>query len=192
VTRKPLAYADDLKLLGDNINTIKKHTETLIDASNEVGLEVNTEKTKYMLLFHHQNAEQTHDLKIADLMKVYHGSNTFVNNNNKSVIQEEIKRRLNLGNTCYQSVKNLLFSLLLSKDMKIKIYKAVILLVVVYGCETWFLTLREEHRLGVFENRLLRRICGLKGDEVMGCRRKLHNEELRNLYSSPNIIRMIK
>jgi hypothetical protein len=64
--------------------------------------------------------------------------------------------------------------------------------VVLYGCETWYLILREEHRLRVFENRVLRRICGPKRDDVTGDWRKLHNEELHNLYSSPNIIRMIK
>jgi hypothetical protein len=64
--------------------------------------------------------------------------------------------------------------------------------VVLYGCETWSLTLREEHRLRVFENRVLRRIFGLKRDEVTGGWRKLHNEELHNLYSSPSINRMIK
>jgi hypothetical protein len=63
---------------------------------------------------------------------------------------------------------------------------------VLYGCETWSLTLREEHRLRVFENRVLRRIFGPKRDEVRGEWRKLHNEELRDLYSSPNIIRIIK
>jgi hypothetical protein len=63
---------------------------------------------------------------------------------------------------------------------------------VLYGCETWSLTLREDHRLRVFENRVLRRIFGLKRDELMGGWRKLHNEELHNLYSSPSIIRMIK
>jgi hypothetical protein len=63
---------------------------------------------------------------------------------------------------------------------------------VLYGCETWSLTLREEHRLRVFENRVLRRIFGPKRDEVTGGWRKLHNEELHNLYSSPSIIRMIK
>jgi hypothetical protein len=64
--------------------------------------------------------------------------------------------------------------------------------VVLNGCETWSLTLREEHRLRVFENRILRRIFGPMRDEVMGGWRKLHNEELHNLYSSPSIIRMIK
>ena len=64
--------------------------------------------------------------------------------------------------------------------------------VVLYGCETWSLTLREEHRLRVFENRVLRRIFGPKRDGVTGEWRKLHNEELNDLYSSPNIVRVIK
>jgi hypothetical protein len=89
-------------------------------------------------------------------------------------------------------VQNLLSSRLLSKNIKIRIYKTIILPVVLYGCETWSLTLREEHRLRVFENRELRRIFGPKKDEVTGGWRKLHNEELHSLYSSPSIIRMIK
>ena len=76
---------------------------------------------------------------------------------NQNSIQEEIKSRLKLGNACYHSVQNLLSSSLLSKNVKIKIYRTVILPVVLYGCETWSLTLREEHRLKLFENRVLRR-----------------------------------
>jgi hypothetical protein len=83
------------------------------------------------------------------------------------LIQEEIKRRLNSGNPCYNSVQNLLSSRLPSKNVKIKIYKIIILPVVLYGCETLSLTLREEHRLRVFENRVLRRISGSKRNEVM-------------------------
>jgi hypothetical protein len=75
--------------------------------------------------------------------------------------------------------------------MKIRIYKTIILLIVLYGCETWSLTLREEHRLRVFESRVLR-IFGPKRDEVTGEWRKLHNEELHDLYSSTSIIRIIK
>jgi hypothetical protein len=78
------------------------------------------------------------------------------------------------------------------KNMKVRIYKTIILPVVLYGCETWPLTGREEHKLWVFENRVLRRIFGPKKEGVMGGWRKLHNEELHNLYSSPSIIRIIK
>jgi hypothetical protein len=101
-------------------------------------------------------------------------------------------RRLNSGNACYHSVQNLLSSRLPSKNVKIRIRKTIILPVVLHGCETWSLTLREEHRLRVFENRVLRRIFGPKRDEVTGEWNKLHNEELRDLYSSPSIIRIIK
>jgi hypothetical protein len=79
---------------------------------------------------------------------------------------------------------------MLSINIKIRIYKTMVLPVVLYGCETWSLTLKEEHRLRVFENRMLRRM--LKREEVTGGWRKLHNEELHNLYCSPSIIRKIK
>ena len=87
---------------------------------------------------------------------------------NHNSIQEEIKGRLKSGNACYHSVQNILSSSLLSKNIKIKIYRTVILPVVLYGCETWSLTLREEHRLRVFESRVLRRIFGPKMDELTG------------------------
>jgi hypothetical protein len=85
-----------------------------------------------------------------------------------------------------------LSSRLLSRNVKVKIYKTIILPVVLYGCETWSLTLREENRLRVIENRVLRRIFGPNGDEVAGEWRKLLSEKLHILYSSPNIIRQIK
>jgi hypothetical protein len=97
-----------------------------------------------------------------------------------------------MGNACYHSVQSLLPSRLLSRYVKVKIYKTIILPVVLYGCQTWYVTLREEHRLRVFENRILRRIFGPKSDEVTGEWRKLHNEELHNLYSPPDIIRKVK
>jgi hypothetical protein len=111
---------------------------------------------------------------------------------NENLIQEEIKRRLNSGNACYHSVQNLLSSCLLSENLKIIIYKTIILPVVLCGCETWSLTLREEHGLRLIENRVLRGKFVPKRDEVTGEWRKLHNEELRDLYSSPRIIRIIK
>jgi hypothetical protein len=112
-----LAYPDDVNLLGDNIDTTNKSTEILIDASKEVGLEVNVEKTKYMLVSRDQNASQIREIKI--------GNRSFENVSqfkylgkivtNENLIQEEIKRRLNYGNACYHSVQNLLSSRLLSK-----------------------------------------------------------------------------
>src|SRR5215469_12756938 len=89
-------------------------------------------------------------------------------------------------------MQSLLSSSLLSRTLKIKIYRTIILPVVLNGCETWSLTLREERRLRVYENRVLRRVFGPKRDEVTGEWRKLHNEELRDLYSLPNIVRMVK
>jgi hypothetical protein len=85
-----------------------------------------------------------------------------------------------------------LSSRLLSRNVKDKIYKTIILPVVLYGCGTWYVTLREEHRLKVFEDRVVSRIFGPKRDEVTGEWRKLHSEELHNLYSSPNIFRQSK
>ena len=90
------------------------------------------------------------------------------------------------------AVQNLLSSRLLSKNLKIKIYRTIILPVVLYGCETWSLTMREERKLRVFENMVLRRIFGPRRDKVMGEWRRLHNEELHDLYSSYNIVWVIK
>jgi hypothetical protein len=107
---------------------------------------------------------------------------------NKNSIQEEIKSRLKLGNACYYTVQNLLSSSLLSRKLKIKVYRTIILPVVLYGCKTWSLTLREEGRLRVFENRVFMRVFGPRGTN--GEWGKLHNEELRDLYSLPNIVRV--
>ena len=96
-------------------------------------------------------------------------------------IWEEIKSRLRSGNACYHSVQDLLSSRLLSRKLKSKIYRTVILLVVLYRCEAWSLTLREGRKLRAFENMVLRRIFGHRRDEVTGEWRRLHNEELSDL-----------
>ena len=111
---------------------------------------------------------------------------------NQNSIPEEIKSRLKSGNACYHSVQNLLSSRLLSKNVKIKIHRAIILLVVLHGCEAWSVILREERKLRLFENMVLRRIFGPRRNEVTGEWRRLHNEELNDLYFSPNIVRVIK
>jgi hypothetical protein len=160
----------------------------------EFDLEVNAEKTKYMLLSRHQNAGKNHNTKTGDRsfenVAQFKYLGTTVTNQN--LIQKEIKRTLNSGNACYHSVQKLLTSHLLSKNVTITIYKSIILPVVLNGRETWPLTVRKEHRLRLFENRVLRRIFGLERDEVIGGWRKLYNEELHNLCPSSSIIRIIK
>jgi hypothetical protein len=119
-THQLLAYADDVNLLGDKIDTMKRNTETLIDASKEVGLKINVEKPKYMLLSLHQNVGEIRDIEIGDIpfanMSQFRYLGMTVTNQN--LIQEKIKRRLNSGNACYRSVQNLLSSCLLSKKLK--------------------------------------------------------------------------
>ena len=105
---------------------------------------------------------------------------------------EEIKHRINMGNACYYSLEKILSSRLLSKKLKVNTYKTVTLPVVLYGCETWSFTLREEHRLRVFENKVLKKIFGAKRDEITGELRNLHNAELHALYSSTDIIGNLK
>jgi PAS domain-containing protein len=122
----------------------------------------------------------------------FNASVVYIPLTNQNSIQEEIKSRSKSGNVCNHSVQDLLCSRLLFKNLKIKIYRTINLSVVLYGCETWSLTLREDRRLRVFENRLLRRIFGPKRDEVTGEWRKLHNEELHDLYSSATLVRVIK
>jgi ribosomal protein S2 len=111
-THQLLVYADDMNLLGDNIDAIKKNMETLIDASKEVGLKVSTEKTKYILLSRHQNAGQIYDIKIANRcfenVTKFRYLGAIITNQN--LIQEEMKGRSNSGSPCYHSVQNLLSS----------------------------------------------------------------------------------
>ncbi|KAJ4442239.1 hypothetical protein ANN_12105 [Periplaneta americana] len=176
------------------INYCNIITGILLEASKEIGLEVNPEKTKYMIMSHNENIVRNGNIKIGNLSfeeveKFKYLGATVTNINNT---REEFKHSINMGNACYYSVEKLLSSSLLSKNVKIRIYKTVILPVVLYGCETWTLTLREEHRLKVFENKVLRKISVAKRDEVTGEWRKLHNTELHALYSSPDIIRNIK
>jgi hypothetical protein len=141
-----------------------------------------------------QKTGQKHAINIAkrsfeDVAKFKYLGTTLTDQNR---MHEEIKSRLNLGNACYRVVQSLLSSCLLSRNVKVKIHKTRILPAILYGCETCSLTLRDEQRLRVFENRVLRRILRPKRDEVMGEWRKLHSGELHNLYSSPDIIKQIK
>jgi hypothetical protein len=119
---------------------------------------VNPEKNKYMLMSRCQKAGQKHGIKIANrsfegVAKFKYLETTLADQN---CVNKEIKSRLNSENACYHSVQSVLSSRLISRNLTVKTHKTIILLVVLYGCETWSITVRLEHRLRVFENRVLR------------------------------------
>ena len=147
-THQLLVYANDVNILGGSVHTIKENAETLVVASKEIGLEVNADKTKYMVMSRDLNTGRSHsvntDNSSFERVEEFKYMETTLTNQNS--IQEEIKSGLKLENACYHLVQNLLSSNLLSKNLKIKMYRAIILPIVLYGCETWLLTLREEHR----------------------------------------------
>ena len=120
----------------------------LVAATREIGLEVSADKTKYMVMSRDQNAGRIHSVRTVDdtfeRVEEFKYLGTTLTNQNS--IPEEVKSRLRSGNASYHSVQNLLFSRLLSKNLKIKIYGTIILSVVLNGCETWSLTLREERK----------------------------------------------
>jgi hypothetical protein len=145
-------YADEVTLLGDNISTIKENKETLLVANRDIGLETNAVNTKYMIMSHHPYSGPNQTIRIAnesfEIVAKFKYFGTMLTN------QNDIHDEISSGNACCYSAQNLLSSHLISENLRSKIYKNVFLAVVLYGCETWSLTLREEHRLRVFENRV--------------------------------------
>jgi hypothetical protein len=172
----------------------KENAKTLLAASKEAGLEVNAEKRKHKVTSRDQNAIQNLNIKFDN--KSFESARQFKYLGRtlkyQHFIEGEFKSRMKSGNACYLSVQNIWSSSLLSENIKITIYRTTILPVVLYGCETWLLTLMEECRLRVSENRVLTKMLGTKRNDVTGDWRRLHNAKLNDLYLSTNTIRVIK
>jgi hypothetical protein len=168
----------DVNILGGSIHTVKENAEGLVAATKEIGLEVNADKTIYMVMSGEQTAGRPHavegDNRLIQRVDEFKYLGKILTNQNS--ILKEIKSKFKLGNAFCHSLQNRLSSSLLSKNFNIKIYRTINLPVVLYGCEIWSLTLREEHRLRVFEDRVSRRIFRPKRDGIRGEWRKLHNE----------------
>jgi predicted transcriptional regulator len=135
-------------LFDSSINTIKENKQTFYEASRDVGLQINEEKTKYMIMSLHPKSREDHTIRIANesfqnVAKFKYFGTKLTNKNN---IHDEIEGALNWGNVYYNSIQNALSFCLLSKNLKIKIYKAIILPLVLHGCETWSFSLREKHK----------------------------------------------
>ena len=154
-----LVYAD-INKLGENLQIVRENTEIFIKTCKDTGLDVNSEKTKYMITSRHQNVIQNQNVVNGNLsfenVKKFRYLGVTVTNTND--IREEMKLRINMRNACYYSVEKILSFRLLSKKFKVKTYKTIILPFVLYGCETWYLTLREEHGLRLIENEVFRKI----------------------------------
>ena len=169
--------------------------EVLVEACDEIGLQVNVEKTKYMIITS-RNTEDEGNRHITIKNEIIEKVNKFkylgAYVTSKNEVTEEIKSRLASGNACFYSVQKLLTSRLISRKLKLKIYRTVILPVILYGCESWSTTVADEQKLRVFENKILRKIYGPKRDEMTGEWRRLHNEELHGLYDSPDVVKIMK
>ncbi|KAI5707335.1 hypothetical protein M8J77_000363 [Diaphorina citri] len=186
-----LAYADDIILISDSKEGIKSLVRSLTEETTPVGLVINVEKTKYMHFTRGANLQPGMlEIDGKKYEKVHNFKYLGANIDSKNRTEEEIYARIKSGNRTKFALKKMLSSKLLSHTSKLRIYKTLILPVVLYGAETWTLTKKLENKLKVFENSVLRQIYGPINEN--GEWRRRRNRELRALYDNPDIVTTIK
>ena len=187
-----LGYADDLDLIGRNVDTVKENYTRLEEKDKEFGLKVSDKKTKYMTTALSDGRPLNHMLEVngkrfetVDSF-IYLGSQVNSDNN----IGEEVRRRVTLGNRSFYSLQKLFRSKTLHRNLKCELYRTLVRPVVAYGSEAWCMTQKDEQTLLVFERRILRSIFG--GVKVEENWRRRYNHELYQLYNEPDIVKYIK
>ncbi|XP_054089974.1 putative uncharacterized transposon-derived protein F52C9.6 isoform X1 [Zeugodacus cucurbitae] len=190
-----LAYADDIDIIGSNNRAVCSAFSRMDKEAKRMGLEVNEDKTKYLLSSSKQSAHSrlgshvtvdSHNFEVVDNF-VYLG--TSINNTNN--VSLEIQRRITLANRCYFGLSRQLNSKVLSRRTKIKLYKSLIIPVLLYGAEDWTMSTSDETTLGVFEWKILRKIYGPQNNGNGEYRRRW-NDELYELYDDIDIVQRIK
>ena len=187
-----LGYADDLDLIGRNVEIVKENFTKIEEKGAEFGLKVSEKKTKYMTTPLSDYRPTNHTLEVngkhfetVDNF-IYLGSQV----NSSNDIGEEIRRRVTLGNRSYYSLQKLFRSKTLHRNLKCELYRTLVRPVVAYGSEAWCMTQRDEQTILMFERRILRSIFGaVKVDNIW---RRRFNHELQELYKEPNIVKYIK
>ncbi|KAI5720190.1 hypothetical protein M8J77_003158 [Diaphorina citri] len=191
---KLLAYADDIAMLGNNITEIEESLNTLEQRALQVGLKMNIDKTKFMLVSKTKNPTNPNTIRINN--KTFERVSDFtylgININEENRIDPEINCRMNNASRSLYSMNNVLKSKRISKNAKLKIYNTIIQPVLLYGSETWPLKQQIISRLQAFENRVLRKIFGPIFDMELNIWRRRKNAELRSLYNKPIISNIIR
>lgn len=186
-----LAFADDVVILAESFEDVKTLTKVFIKEAGKVGLKTNDKKTKYMHFTRNQNhREGSLQVDGHEFDHVHEFKYLGVIISNRNTDELEIQNRINSANKCFYACSRILASKSLSHKTKIRLYKAIICPVLLYGSETWKLNKKEEKQLIVFENRVLRKIYGPTCEQ--GEWRRKHNREIRDLYNRPDIISEIK
>ncbi|KAI5717474.1 hypothetical protein M8J77_006391 [Diaphorina citri] len=188
-----LAYADDIAIMGVDKEDIERCLVELEEGTSELGLEINREKTQYMIITTEDKPKPSEVMLNNNKYKVVE-SFTYLGSqlNGKNIMEEEIKNRITKANRCYFSLNNIFRSKNVSQKSKIRIYQSVILPVLLYGCEVWSINKKTEQMLQTFENKILRRIYGPIRDENTGLFRIKKNREIWALYGEPLITSCVK